>query len=428
MTPLQVKLASPWRRDGVWPATGGCGSLAEPARSMPRSLLASLHGIAPASATEGHRRGRGGRRAAGGGHRPRGRAEPARPADHPQRAHPRRGRAARQPACRHRRQLLHAAGQRPAACRPAGAWIRGDQGRRPPAGRGPGAGRIRRPDLVRAGIRRLHRADRAGLARLRGQGRRAARHLARPPAPGPAGPPGRSAGRDHRRLLRRRDLAPRRRLRPPDRRRRRPEHLEQPGHRAVPERRRRRPGRWRVQAAMGGPALHPGLGGLRGDGSGQRAGQGRGPAGQLGPGQRARPGQRVKPGQRASQGSGRGQRRIGAGAGLARAAGPPPAVGRSALCGRFQPQICAIYQQVAATGRATPQAISLLLHSSPASVAGRMRRPHAAHPGRERLALRARPGRRQLPGDPAATAPRWTWCGSPAATTAATRKPRGSSR
>src|SRR5215470_16532016 len=54
---------------------------------------------------------------------------------------------------------------------------------------------------------------------------------------------------------------------------------------------------------------------------------------------------------------------------------PPGGAGRSALCGRFQPQICAIYQQVAATGRATPQAISLLVHSSPASVAGRMRAP-----------------------------------------------------
>jgi ABC-2 type transport system ATP-binding protein len=37
--------------------------------------------------------------------------------------------------------------------------------RRPPTGRGPGAGRIRRPDLVRPGVRRLDRADRAGLAR-----------------------------------------------------------------------------------------------------------------------------------------------------------------------------------------------------------------------------------------------------------------------
>ena len=53
----------------------------------------------------------------------------------------------------------------------------------------------------------------------------------------------------------------------------------------------------------------------------------------------------------------------------------PAGLGGSALCGRFQPRICAIYQQVAATRRATPQAIALLLRSSPASVAGRMRAP-----------------------------------------------------
>src|SRR5215470_15179688 len=53
----------------------------------------------------------------------------------------------------------------------------------------------------------------------------------------------------------------------------------------------------------------------------------------------------------------------------------PAGLGGSALCGRFQPRICAIYQQIAATGRATPQAIALLLRSSPASVAGRMRAP-----------------------------------------------------
>ena len=53
----------------------------------------------------------------------------------------------------------------------------------------------------------------------------------------------------------------------------------------------------------------------------------------------------------------------------------PGRAGQSVLCGRFQPQICAIYQQVAALGRPTPQAVSLLLRSSPASVAGRMRAP-----------------------------------------------------
>src|SRR5215471_10073457 len=83
------------------------------------------------------------------------------------------------------------------------------------------------------------------------------------------------------------------------------------------------------------------------------------------------------PGQATGSGQGGGSAQ-GAGPGQGNGAGqllPPGGIGRSALCGRFQPQICAIYQQIAATGRPTPQAISLLLHSSPASVGGRMRAP-----------------------------------------------------
>src|SRR5499427_7557578 len=83
------------------------------------------------------------------------------------------------------------------------------------------------------------------------------------------------------------------------------------------------------------------------------------------------------PGRAAGPGPGGGSAR-GTGLGRGGRAGPalpPGAASRSALCGRFQPQICAIYQQIAATGRPTPQAISLLLHSSPASVAGKMRAP-----------------------------------------------------
>jgi ABC-2 type transport system ATP-binding protein len=48
--------------------------------------------------------------------------------------------------------------------------------------------------------------------------------------------------------------------------------------------------------------------------------------------------------------------------------GPAPA----ALCGRFLPALCTMYQQVATLGRATPQAISVLQRSSPSSVAGRI--------------------------------------------------------
>jgi ABC-2 type transport system ATP-binding protein len=41
-------------------------------------------------------------------------------------------------------------------------------------------------------------------------------------------------------------------------------------------------------------------------------------------------------------------------------------------CGRFLPRICAIYRQVATLGRPTARAISLLMRSSPASVASRI--------------------------------------------------------
>lgn len=46
-----------------------------------------------------------------------------------------------------------------------------------------------------------------------------------------------------------------------------------------------------------------------------------------------------------------------------------------ALCGRFLPSICAMYQQVALAGKATPEAIATLEASSPASVASRMTAP-----------------------------------------------------
>ncbi len=56
-------------------------------------------------------------------------------------------------------------------------------------------------------------------------------------------------------------------------------------------------------------------------------------------------------------------------------AGGPSAGGaaaRAAECGRFLSQVCAVYQQVATLGGPTPQAVRLLLRSSPASVAGRI--------------------------------------------------------
>ncbi len=54
--------------------------------------------------------------------------------------------------------------------------------------------------------------------------------------------------------------------------------------------------------------------------------------------------------------------------------GHSPATG-TPLCGRFLPQICSMYQQVATLGRATPQAIALLKRSSPATVDSRIHAP-----------------------------------------------------
>ncbi|MBG0818235.1 alpha/beta fold hydrolase [Planomonospora sp. ID82291] len=60
--------------------------------------------------------------------------------------------------------------------------------------------------------------------------------------------------------------------------------------------------------------------------------------------------------------------------------GPGPGAGRpptaeQVRCGRFLPEICAMYQQVAETGRATPAAVRTLRRSSPVSVQGRIRVP-----------------------------------------------------
>src|ERR1700733_13394011 len=68
-----------------------------------------------------------------------------------------------------------------------------------------------------------------------------------------------------------------------------------------------------------------------------------------------------------------------AGAGAVPRPGIAPATGSPAvsagLCGRFLPPLCAMYQQVATQGRATPQAVSLLERSSPSSVDSRIDAP-----------------------------------------------------
>ncbi|MEU8357511.1 alpha/beta fold hydrolase [Nonomuraea sp. NPDC048882] len=60
---------------------------------------------------------------------------------------------------------------------------------------------------------------------------------------------------------------------------------------------------------------------------------------------------------------------------LGRREAAPPLTPEQARCGRFLPAICAVYQQVAETGRATPEAVELLRKSSPITVAGQIKAP-----------------------------------------------------
>ncbi|MEV5897680.1 alpha/beta fold hydrolase [Nonomuraea fuscirosea] len=60
---------------------------------------------------------------------------------------------------------------------------------------------------------------------------------------------------------------------------------------------------------------------------------------------------------------------------LGRREAAPPLTPEQARCGRFLPAICAVYQQVAQTGRATPEAVELLRKSSPITVAGQIKAP-----------------------------------------------------
>ncbi|MFJ2033356.1 alpha/beta fold hydrolase [Streptosporangium sp. NPDC087985] len=53
----------------------------------------------------------------------------------------------------------------------------------------------------------------------------------------------------------------------------------------------------------------------------------------------------------------------------------PPLTAQEVRCGRFLPEICDMYQQVAETGRATQGAIETLRRSSPISVPGKIRIP-----------------------------------------------------
>ncbi|NRQ36766.1 CocE/NonD family hydrolase [Nonomuraea sp. NN258] len=52
-----------------------------------------------------------------------------------------------------------------------------------------------------------------------------------------------------------------------------------------------------------------------------------------------------------------------------------PLTEQEAKCGRFLPEICEMYQEVAQSGRATPEAVALLRRSSPITVANRIKAP-----------------------------------------------------
>ncbi|WP_336213345.1 CocE/NonD family hydrolase [Nonomuraea sp. LPB2021202275-12-8] len=54
---------------------------------------------------------------------------------------------------------------------------------------------------------------------------------------------------------------------------------------------------------------------------------------------------------------------------------PEAMTAEQARCGRFLPAICEVYQDVARTGKATPEAVELLRKSSPVAVAGQIKAP-----------------------------------------------------
>ncbi|GIH90621.1 alpha/beta fold hydrolase [Planobispora siamensis] len=112
--------------------------------------------------------------------------------------------------------------------------------------------------------------------------------------------------------------------------------------------------------SRGGPQAAGGLAALTGQGGAGGQGGSGGPAGPGG----------AETGEEAgdAQGGPAGQN------GRSPAAIRPPTV-EEVRCGRFLPQICDMYQEVAETGRATATAVETLRRSSPISVQGRIRIP-----------------------------------------------------
>lgn len=146
--------------------------------------------------------------------------------------------------------VLHVRGFGAPARRADRARLRRLQGRCAGAGREVGRCRLRRPDLVGPRVRKVRRGDLAQRTRPRGQGRVRADRLAVPQARGAAGRQGRPARRRHRRLVRWRGLAPRRRARQARRRHRTGDLVLEPRRRALPRR--------GLQEALGGDLHHLG--------------------------------------------------------------------------------------------------------------------------------------------------------------------------
>ncbi|GAA2456767.1 CocE/NonD family hydrolase [Actinomadura vinacea] len=65
----------------------------------------------------------------------------------------------------------------------------------------------------------------------------------------------------------------------------------------------------------------------------------------------------------------------GSGEGPGAQGGPGGSTGQTSACGRFLPAICDMYQEIAETGRPTPEAVEMLRRSSPSQVAGRIKAP-----------------------------------------------------
>ena len=271
------------------------------------------------------------------------------------------------------RHVLHPGRRRQGTGHPARARLRRDEERRAAGGRAAGPGRVRGADLVGARLRPVHRADRPGLARLRGQGRRAAGQLAGAVSrgsgstiratPGSASPGPPTAGRS-------------RCWPPPTTTGSTPSSRRSPGTTWPPRCSRTRP-------AAGRPAA---------------CSRGSGPA-------------CCSP--RASTGGRDRQPRSGQRTGHSQPVRPLPArdlrhlpAGRDPRAGH-------------AAGRRDSAAVQPGQRRPPDG------RPDPADPGRARLAVRPGPGQRQLPGHPAQRRPRGHGLVRRRRTTAATRRPAG---